>query len=90
MAMMIGRGSIGHPFIFNEIKHFMATGEHTWLRRPWLTALRLAREHLLQLPGLERSVGRCGGDAQALRQLLASGLPNVKEVRLAALHGTRP
>jgi tRNA-dihydrouridine synthase B len=26
-GMMIGRASIGHPWIFNEIKHFFATGE---------------------------------------------------------------
>lgn len=25
---MIGRASIGHPWILNEIKHFMVTGEH--------------------------------------------------------------
>ncbi|MCX6198011.1 MAG: tRNA dihydrouridine synthase DusB [Bacteroidetes bacterium] len=25
---MIGRASIGHPFIFREIKHFVKTGEH--------------------------------------------------------------
>lgn len=27
-GIMIGRASIGNPWIFNEIKHFMATGEH--------------------------------------------------------------
>ena len=26
-GMMIGRASIGYPWIFNEIKHFLATGE---------------------------------------------------------------
>lgn len=26
-GMMIGRGAIGYPWIFNEIKHFFATGE---------------------------------------------------------------
>ncbi len=26
-GIMIGRASIGHPWIFNEIKHFLATGE---------------------------------------------------------------
>jgi tRNA-dihydrouridine synthase B len=26
-GIMIGRASIGHPWIFNEIKHYMATGE---------------------------------------------------------------
>ena len=27
-GIMIGRASIGSPWVFNEIKHFMATGEH--------------------------------------------------------------
>ena len=27
-GMMIGRAAIGYPWIFNEIKHFMKTGEH--------------------------------------------------------------
>lgn len=27
-GVMIGRASIGYPWIFNEIKHFMRTGEH--------------------------------------------------------------
>ena len=26
---MIGRASIGYPWIFNEIKHFIATGTHS-------------------------------------------------------------
>ena len=25
---MIGRAAIGYPWIFNEIKHFVKTGEH--------------------------------------------------------------
>ena len=27
-GVMIGRASIGYPWIFNEIKHFMKTGHH--------------------------------------------------------------
>jgi tRNA-dihydrouridine synthase len=27
-GIMIGRASIGYPWIFQEVKHFMATGEH--------------------------------------------------------------
>jgi nifR3 family TIM-barrel protein len=33
-GMMIGRASIGYPWIFNEIKHFFKTGEH--LSKPTL------------------------------------------------------
>ena len=42
---MIGRASIGYPWIFNEIKHFFETGEHL---APPTVAERIAvtREHL--------------------------------------------
>lgn len=44
-GMMIGRASIGYPWIFNEIKHFFATGEK--LAPPTLDArLAIARKHL--------------------------------------------
>ena len=44
-GIMIGRASIGYPWIFNEIKHFFETGEHL---APPTVAERIAvtREHL--------------------------------------------
>ncbi len=44
-GIMIGRASIGYPWIFNEIKHFMRTGEHL---APPTTAerVRVCRKHL--------------------------------------------
>lgn len=44
-GIMIGRASIGYPWIFREIKHFFSTGEHL---PPPTTAERVAavREHL--------------------------------------------
>ncbi|WP_273210360.1 tRNA dihydrouridine synthase DusB [Runella zeae] len=44
-GIMIGRASIGYPWIFNEIKHFMKTGEHL---APPTTAerVRVCRKHL--------------------------------------------
>lgn len=45
-GIMIGRASIGHPWVFNEIKHFMKTGQH--LAPPSLKdRVEVAREHLL-------------------------------------------
>ena len=42
---MIGRASIGNPWIFNEIKHFLKTGNH--LERPSMTERVLAcKQHL--------------------------------------------
>lgn len=44
-GIMIGRASIGYPWIFNEIKHFLNTGEH--LVKPTMKErLDLCREHL--------------------------------------------
>ncbi|MGB0887931.1 MAG: tRNA dihydrouridine synthase DusB [Vicingaceae bacterium] len=44
-GVMIGRASIGYPWIFNEIKHFMATGEH--LAEPTIQdRITAARRHL--------------------------------------------
>lgn len=44
-GIMIGRASIGYPWIFNEIKHFIRTGEHL---APPTTAerVRACRKHL--------------------------------------------
>ncbi len=44
-GVMIGRASIGYPWIFNEIKHFIATGEH--LQKPGIVErVEAARQHL--------------------------------------------
>ncbi|PCJ27212.1 MAG: tRNA dihydrouridine synthase DusB [Flavobacteriales bacterium] len=44
-GVMIGRASIGYPWIFNEIKHFMKTGEH--LAKPTIKGrVTAARRHL--------------------------------------------
>lgn len=45
-GIMIGRASIGYPWIFNEIKHYVSTGEH--LTPPSLKErVEAAREHLM-------------------------------------------
>ena len=44
-GIMIGRASIGYPWVFNEIKHFMNTGEH--LARPTIKdRVDVAMKHL--------------------------------------------
>lgn len=45
-GIMIGRASIGNPWVFNEIKHFAKTGEH--LEKPTIAdRADAARRHLL-------------------------------------------
>lgn len=44
-GIMIGRASIGYPWIFNEIKHFLKTGEH--LAKPTLAErVSICKRHL--------------------------------------------
>ncbi len=79
-GVMIGRASIGNPFIFNEIKHYIATGE---LLPPPSIAQKVeaAREHL-------RSSIAWKGDWEGVVEMrrhygnYLKGLPNVKEMRL--------
>lgn len=79
-GLMIGRASIGHPWIFNEIKHFMRTGVH---REPPTLDDRVdaAREHL------ERSIawkGTYEGVVEMRRHYgnYFKGLPDFKPMRL--------
>ena len=44
-AVMIGRGAMGNPWIFREVRHFLDTGEH--LPPPsWQERLEVIKEHL--------------------------------------------
>lgn len=79
-GVMIGRASIGYPWIFNAIKHFMATGTH--LPPPSLNdRVDAAREHL------ERSIawkGEYEGVVEMRRHYTNyfRGIPNFKEHRM--------
>jgi tRNA-dihydrouridine synthase B len=79
-GIMIGRAAIGYPWIFNEIKHFLATGEH--LAPPTIQQrVEVIRQHL------HRSVEWKGAKAgiNEMRRHYTNylrGLPNIKEFRL--------
>jgi tRNA-dihydrouridine synthase len=79
-GVMIGRASIGYPWIFREIKHYMATGEH--LSPPTFEdRLQAAWQHL------EMSV-KWKGERQGIVEMRRhyanyfKGIPNFKEQRL--------
>lgn len=78
-GIMIGRGAIGYPWIFNEIKHFFATGEH--LPAPTITdRIAVCRTHLLK--SVEWKGEKLG--IVEMRRHYANyfkGLPNFKEFR---------
>jgi nifR3 family TIM-barrel protein len=87
-GVMIGRGSIGHPWIFNEIKHYLRTGQH--LPEPTVSdKVDAAREHL------ERSIawkGAYEGVVEMRRHYgnYFKGLPDFKEKRLALCTTNEP
>ncbi|HEV2478790.1 MAG TPA: tRNA dihydrouridine synthase DusB [Puia sp.] len=78
-GLMIGRAAIGYPWIFNEIKHFLQTGEHS--APPSIEQrIQAIRDHLL------RSVewkGPVVGILEMRRHYTnyLKGFPHIKEFR---------
>lgn len=84
-GIMIGRAAIGYPWIFNEIKHFMATGEH--LPKPDMAErVKVCKEHL------KRSVD-WKGDKTGIFEMRAHytnyfrGIPDFKPYRQRLVEG---
>jgi tRNA-dihydrouridine synthase B len=79
-GIMIGRAAIGYPWIFNEIKHFVKTGEH--LPPPNIQQrVNVIRQHLkqsVQWKGLFAGVN----EMRRHYTNYLKGLPNIKEFRL--------
>ena len=78
-GIMIGRASIGYPWIFNEIKHFIKTGEH--LAPPSLEErVKVCRSHLTK--SIEWK-GEHVGIVEMRRHYgnYFKGLPNFKDTR---------
>lgn len=79
-GIMIGRASIGNPWFFNEVKHFIATGEH--LAPPTIKQrVEVAKEHL------DRSIvwkGERQGIVEMRRHYANyfKGIPNFKPLRM--------
>ena len=79
-GIMIGRASIGYPWIFNEIKHFMNTGEH--LAAPGIKErIQITKEHLVMSVDWK---GETLGIAEMKRHYTNyfKGIANFKEHRL--------
>ena len=79
-GVMIGRAAIGYPWIFNEIKHFLKTGEH--LPPPTIQQrVDVIRQHLhrsVEWKGLKPGIN----EMRRHYTNYLKGLPNVKEFRL--------
>lgn len=78
-GIMIGRAAIGYPWIFNEIKHYLATGEH--LAKPTIRdRVEAARNHLTWSMDWK---GERLGIVETRRHYTNyfKGIPNFKEFR---------
>lgn len=79
-GIMIGRAAIGYPFIFNEIKYFLKTGEH--LPAPTIhQRIGVIKKHL------QKSIewkGEVLGVLEMRRHYAnyLKGLPNIKDYRI--------
>ncbi|NLC86702.1 MAG: tRNA dihydrouridine synthase DusB [Bacteroidales bacterium] len=84
-AIMVGRGSIGAPWIFEEIKYFLENGEHL-PKKSFTWYLDVLKQHV------QESVNRLDemrGILHTLRHLAATplfkGIPDFKSTRIAML-----
>ena len=79
-GIMIGRAAIGYPWIFNEIKHFVGTGEH--LPPPSIEdRLAVCRKHLNRSIEWKNPVVGVNEMRRHYSNYL-KGLPNIKDFRL--------
>jgi nifR3 family TIM-barrel protein len=79
-GIMIGRAAIGYPWIFNEIKHFIKTGEH--LPPPTIEdRLAVCRKHLRKSIEWKNPVVGINEMRRHYSNYL-KGLPNIKDFRL--------
>lgn len=78
-GIMIGRAAIGYPWIFNEIKHYVQTGEH--LAPPTVEArVEVCRKHLVKSVEWKNPVVGINEMRRHYSNYL-KGLPNIKEYR---------
>lgn len=85
-AVMIGRGAIGHPWIFEEIKHYLQTGEKM-TAHPVTWQIELLKEHVKR--SIEWLADERKGIVHSRRHIAATptfkGIDNFKQTRIALL-----
>ena len=84
-AIMIGRGSIGRPWIFKEVKHFLETGEElSSLSFNWCLDV-LRQEVLSSVERLDERRGIIHIRRHLAATPLFKGIPNFRDTRIAML-----
>jgi len=79
-GIMIGRAAIGYPWIFNEIKNFILTGEHLFppTIEQRIEVIRQHLHHSVEWKGLIPGIN----EMRRHYTNYLKGLPNIKEYRL--------
>lgn len=84
-AVMVGRGAIGNPWIFEEIRHYLDTGE-VLPKKPFRDYVDILKEHISV--NIDR-VGEKGGILHSRRHLAATtvfkGIPDFRQTRIEML-----
>ena len=84
-AVMIGRGSIGAPWIFKEIKHYLATGEKI-AKEPFAYYLSVLKRQILQtVARLDERRGILHSRRHIAVSPLFKGIPDFKPTKVAML-----
>lgn len=87
-GVMVGRASFGHPWVFQEMRHYLDTGELLPVMSV-LDRVALAKKHLLKSVEVK---GERVGVLEMRRHLSCyfKGLPNFKETRLKLVTENNP
>jgi len=84
-AIMIGRGSIGQPWIFEEIKHYLETGEEIE-KRPFIYYLNILKDCINKnIEWLDERRGIVHSRRHMAVSPLFKGIGNFKQTRIAML-----
>ncbi|KAA6341309.1 putative tRNA-dihydrouridine synthase [termite gut metagenome] len=84
-AIMIGRGSIGRPWIFKEVKHYLKTGEEL-LPLSFGEKMQILREEVLSsVARLDERRGIIHIRRHLASTPLFKGIPNFRDTRIAML-----
>lgn len=87
-AVMIGRGAIGNPWIFKEVKHYLATGEKL-PAESFGYYIDILKKYIMENVD---EVGERGGIIHSRRHLASSnlfkGIPDFKKTRIAMLRAS--
>ncbi|MDO5572073.1 MAG: tRNA dihydrouridine synthase DusB [Bacteroidales bacterium] len=84
-AIMIGRGSIGRPWIFKEVKHYLNTGEHL-AQIPFSEKLHILKQQIIDsIDRLDERRGILHSRRHLAATPLFKGIHNFRETRIAML-----